>query len=117
MPAEEVLMRGEPPRDGSTSSWPRGCGASLLAMAAIWLGNVAPAAGAAACPNAQFRSGASEHLPDCRAYEQVSPVEKDGQDAASLVPLEPAQSSACEAEATCTIAYMNVGAAFEGTPG
>jgi hypothetical protein len=76
-----------------------------------------PGAIAEACPNAQFRSGPSERLPDCRAYEQVSPVEKGGLDAVTLEPMLPAQSSACEAGEQCTIAYMNVGAAFGGAPG
>jgi len=31
-----------------------------------------------ACPNDLFRSGAGAALPDCRAYEMVSPVDKDG---------------------------------------
>lgn len=30
------------------------------------------------CPNAEYRQGASKHLPDCRAYEQVSEVDKNG---------------------------------------
>ncbi len=110
-------MHGKPPRDGSMSSWPRGCGACVLVLTAIWLGSVQPAPAAAVCPNAQFRSGASEHLPDCRAYEQVSPTEKNGQDAASLQPLKPAQSGPCEGGETCTLAYMNVGAAFAGALG
>jgi hypothetical protein len=78
---------------------------------------LAGSAGADACPNARYRAGASEHLPDCRAYEQVSPVQKGGLDAVALQPLQPAQSSACREGAPCTIAYMNVGAAFAGAPG
>jgi hypothetical protein len=100
------------------SSWPCVPVACLLALVAIWLGGIAAAsAGATSCPNAQFRSGPSEHLPDCRAYEQVSPVEKDGQDAMTLLPLRPAQASPCEAGEPCTVAYMNVGAAFDGAQG
>jgi hypothetical protein len=37
-------------------------------------------AGGALCPNEAFRSGASAALPDCRAYEMVSPVDKEGGD-------------------------------------
>jgi hypothetical protein len=32
----------------------------------------------APCENEAFRSGPSAHLPDCRAYEQVTPVDKEG---------------------------------------
>jgi Tol biopolymer transport system component len=34
----------------------------------------------AVCPNQQFRQGPSAGLPDCRAYEQVSPVDKNSSD-------------------------------------
>jgi sugar lactone lactonase YvrE len=32
------------------------------------------------CPNAAFRLGPASFLPDCRAYEMVSPVDKNGAD-------------------------------------
>ncbi|MGC1166595.1 MAG: hypothetical protein WA862_10845 [Solirubrobacterales bacterium] len=32
------------------------------------------------CPNAAFRGGPSANLPECRAYEMVSPVDKNGGD-------------------------------------
>jgi len=35
-----------------------------------------------ACPNDAFRKGAGAQLPDCRAYEMVSPLDKEGGDVA-----------------------------------
>jgi hypothetical protein len=108
-------MRGKPLRGRSMSRASRVCGAWLVALAGIWLGCAsAPPAGASTCPNAQFRSGPSERLPDCRAYEQVSPVEKGGQDALTLQPMFPAQAAPCEASEPCAISYMSVTAAFAG---
>jgi hypothetical protein len=99
------------------SSGVRVCGACLVVLAGIWLGGAsAPPAGASPCPNAQFRSGPSERLPDCRAYEQVSPVEKGGQDAVTLQQMLPAQASPCQGTEPCAIVYMNVAAAFAGAP-
>jgi hypothetical protein len=54
---------------------------AVLTTAALAAAGVAPAASAAAdaCPNAEIRQqqGAGR-LPECRAYEQVSPVNKNG---------------------------------------
>lgn len=43
------------------------------------------AASSTDCPNQVFRTGASAALPDCRAFEMVSPVDKNGGDIKVLV--------------------------------
>lgn len=48
------------------------------AISGVVLGPGASAGVADDCANAQFRTGSSARLPDCRAYEQVSPVNKRG---------------------------------------
>jgi hypothetical protein len=111
-------MRGTSLRGLSMNNGARVCGVCLVAVATMWIILVsAPGAAASGCANAQFRSGPSEGLPDCRAYEQVSPVEKGGQDAVTLQQMLPAQAAPCEALELCSIAYMNDGAAFAGDPG
>ena len=66
---------------------------------------------AEACPNAALRGGPSSALPDCRAYEQVSPVEKGGLSAYPVSGL-PAQVS----ETGNAIAYLGH-EAFPGASG
>ena len=45
-----------------------------------------PASGSQTCGNAEFRGGVGEKLPDCRAYELVSPLDKSNGDAALMPP-------------------------------
>ena len=111
-------MRGKPLRGRSMNSGARVRGACLATLAGIWLlGAPVSSAPASVCANAQFRSGSSERLPDCRAYELVSPLQKGGQDATTVHPVLPAQASNCEAAEPCAVVYMSVGAAFAGDPG
>jgi hypothetical protein len=60
----------------------------LVAVMAMWVGIVALLVGALGpvsearavgnCPNEAFRVGPSSELPDCRAFEMVSPPDKNG---------------------------------------
>ncbi len=64
-------------RSGGTSVYL----AAFAVMAAALAALAAPAAaGAAECPNEALRSGVSASLPNCRAYEMVSPPDKNNDD-------------------------------------
>lgn len=52
---------------------------ALQGKAASFTTTIAPPE-SEACPNKAFRAGAGAFLPDCRAYEMVSPVDKNGVD-------------------------------------
>lgn len=58
------------------------------------------------CSNAQFRTGAAAGLPDCRAWEQVSPIDKNGNDIMS--------TSAVVSAADGNKAYFYAAGAFAG---
>ena len=81
------------PSAGSTTRGPTRTRRTLFGLAclcilglAAFLGSGAPSAGAAeACPNEALRVGFSADLPDCRAYEMVSPPDKDGHDVNLLI--------------------------------
>lgn len=51
---------------------------TLLFVCALVCVAMTPAAEAAECPNEAFRVGPSASLPECRAYEMVTPPDKEG---------------------------------------
>jgi hypothetical protein len=62
--------------------------AAVLSLLLIALLALPAVASAESCPNAVFRGGVSAHLPDCRAYEMVTPPYKEGYRVAQPEPAE-----------------------------
>lgn len=98
---------------GAASPWKRGSRALMTVLIGLTTcgsvvgGLTAVAAHAESCPNQTLRNGPSEALPDCRAYEQVSPANKDGNDAVSPLPFS--QFPAQAASAGDGVVYMSDG--------
>lgn len=86
-----------------------------LALLMAWFA-LSPAAAHAAdsCANAEFRKGTSAQLPDCRAYEQATPVYKGEQDAPLLSPAGSIYDPGVSADGD-RAAYFSQGA-FAGSP-
>jgi hypothetical protein len=56
----------------------------VFVVVAAFIALAGPAGASAACPNEEFRVGPSAHLPDCRAYELVTPRKVNGVVVAAL---------------------------------
>jgi hypothetical protein len=78
-----------------------------------------PSSGSTACANQRFRGGPSARLADCRAYEMVSPLDKNNSDIVSLpnISSDPSsvQQSSLDGEKLAYSAYRAFGDA-EGAP-
>jgi hypothetical protein len=78
----------------------------------------APAPSGESCPNQVFRNGPSSRLPDCRAYEMVSPLDKNNGDVSALRQVTgystALDQSAVEGDALTFTSYRSFGDAQGG---
>lgn len=90
--------------------------ATMVAWGAVlvcWGAVTTASAASPPCPNASLRTGLSESLPDCRAYEQVSPTDKGGIAAYETLGQQNPSQTAPSGE---KLAYLTFGA-FPGSVG
>lgn len=91
---------------------------ALVFAVAAMVGAIASSSASAKCPNAVFRSGPSAKLPDCRAYELVSPRYTAGipMTMGGIGILDVFNSQVVSPDGESTV-YNTIGGAFPGFPG
>jgi hypothetical protein len=98
--------------DLSEGSAVKACIVICVVLVGVLLGGDTGAfAGPQSCPNSVFRVGPSASLPDCRAFEQVSPVDKAG--FAAYPPAATSVQAAPSGDAVAWLSYQ----AFPGAVG